>query len=111
MRAPRRAQSHVARLKKYVVTENVQKPCRFSEERWRIEREPITDENVDAAMSGPHIPEGEHEVTLTEENAVADKPAVPKERVRAVKDERTDEETVSEESRKGQMDTERKPPR
>ena len=32
-------------------------------EQVRVEREPITDANRDAAMSGPEISEEEHEVT------------------------------------------------
>jgi uncharacterized protein (TIGR02271 family) len=106
-----RRPSELVRLKKYVVTENVQKTVPVQREEVRVEREPITDENVDAAMSGSDISEGEHEVMLTEEKAVADKRTVPKERVRTVKDERTDEETVSEELRKEQIETERKPRR
>jgi uncharacterized protein (TIGR02271 family) len=106
-----RRPSELVRLKKYVVTENVQQTVPVEREEVRIEREPITDENVDAAMSGPDISEDEHEVVLTEEEAVADKRTVPKERVRAAKDQRTDEETVSEELRKEQIDTEREPRR
>ena len=36
-------------------------------EEVRVEREPITDANLDAATSGPAISEEEHEVTLHEE--------------------------------------------
>ena len=75
-------------------------------EEVRIEREPITDVNVDKALSGPEISEEEHEVVLHEEEVVAEKRAVPKERVRMTKDTVTDEETISEEVRKEQIEAE-----
>ncbi len=95
-----------ARLKKYVVTENVQKTVPVQREEVRIEREPITDANVGDAKDGPAISEEEHEVTLHEEEVVVDKTAVPKERVRLDKETVTDEETVSEEVRKEQIEAE-----
>jgi stress response protein YsnF len=73
-------------------------------EEVRVEREPITDANVDNATDGPAISEEEHEVTLHEEVPVADKVAVPKERVRLDKDTVTDEETVSGEVRQERID-------
>lgn len=42
-----------ARLRKYVVTENVTETVPVSREEVRVEREPITDKNVGAARSGP----------------------------------------------------------
>src|SRR5918911_184946 len=83
------------RLRKYVVTEQVQ-----------LEREPITDENVDEAMSGPEISEAEHEVVLHEEEPVVEKRAVPKDRVRLGKETVTDETEVSEEVRKERIEPE-----
>jgi hypothetical protein len=53
-----------------------------SEEELRVEREPITDANLEAATSGPEISEAEHEVTLREETPVVEKTRVPRERVR-----------------------------
>ena len=53
-----------ARLRKYVVTENVQQTVPVQREEVRVEREPITDANRDAAMSGGELTEEEHEVTL-----------------------------------------------
>jgi uncharacterized protein (TIGR02271 family) len=97
------------RLRKYVVTEQVQKTIPVSREEVRLEREPITDENVDQAMSGPDISEAEHEVVLHEEEPVVEKRAVPKERVRLSKDTVTDEHQVSEEVRKEQIETEGDP--
>jgi Domain of unknown function (DUF2382) len=40
------------RLRKYVVTEDVQETVSVQREEVRVEREPITDANVDAATSG-----------------------------------------------------------
>jgi uncharacterized protein (TIGR02271 family) len=73
-------------------------------EEVRVEREPITDANIDAATSGPAISEEEHEVTLHEEAPVVEKRAVPRERVRLEKDTVTDEHQVSEEVRKEQIE-------
>ncbi len=95
-----------ARLRKYVVTEQVQQTVPVQREEVRVEREPITDANVDAATSGPEISEEEHEVVLHEEEVVTEKRAVPKERVRLDVDTVTDEQQVSEEVRKERIDTE-----
>jgi uncharacterized protein (TIGR02271 family) len=94
-----------ARLRKYVVTEEVTKTVPVTREEVRIEREPITDQNRDAATDGPAISEEEHEVTLHAEEPVVEKTAVPKERVRLDKDVVTDERTVTEEVRKEQIET------
>jgi uncharacterized protein (TIGR02271 family) len=95
-----------ARLKKYVVTEDVQKTVPVRREEVRVEREPITDENIDEAKSGPDITEAEHEVTLMEEEPVVEKRTVPKERVRLEKDVETDEKQISEQVRKERVDVE-----
>ena len=89
-----------ARLRKYVVTETQQVTVPVQREEVRVEREPITDANLDAATSGPAISEEEHEVTLREEEVVVDKRAVPKKRVRLDTETVTDERQVSEEVRK-----------
>ena len=94
-----------ARLRKYVVTENVTQTVPVSREEVRIEREPITDENRDEAMAGPAISEEEHEVVLREERPVVEKEAVPVERVRLDTETVTDQVTVNEEVRKEQIDT------
>jgi len=85
-----------ARLKKYVVTENETRTVPVKREEVRVEREPITDANVGDAMDGPSISDEEHEVVLHEEEVVAEKRAVPKERVRLDKETHVDEETVNE---------------
>jgi uncharacterized protein (TIGR02271 family) len=93
-----------ARLRKYVVSENVERTVPVQREEVRVEREPITDANRDAALDGPDISEEEHEVTLHTEEPVVDKRAVPKERVRLDKDVHTDEETISEDVRKERIE-------
>jgi len=94
-----------ARLRKYVVTENVTQTVPVSREEVVIEREPITDANVGAATSGPDISEEEHEVVLHEEVPVVQKTAQPVERVRLDTREVTTEQTVSEEVRKERVET------
>jgi uncharacterized protein (TIGR02271 family) len=93
-----------ARLRKYVTTEEQQVTVPVQREEVRVEREPITDANLEAATSGPDISEAEHEVVLREEEPVVEKRAVPKERVRLDKETVTDERQVSEEVRKEQID-------
>jgi uncharacterized protein (TIGR02271 family) len=93
-----------ARLRKYVVTEEVQKTVPVRREEVRVEREPITDGNVGDATDGPAISEEEHEVTLHAEEAVVDKQVVPKERVRLDKDVVEDEHQVSETVAKEQIE-------
>ena len=95
-----------ARLRKYVVTEQVQQTVPVQHEEVRLEREPITDANIGDATDGPEISEEEHEVTLHEEELVVEKRAVPKERVRLDKDTVTDDQQVSEDVRKEQIEAE-----
>jgi uncharacterized protein (TIGR02271 family) len=94
-----------ARLRKYVVTENVTQTVPVQREEVRLEREPITDENVGDATSGPAFTESEHEVTLSEERPVVEKEAVPVERVRLATDTVTEDATVSEDVRKEAIDS------
>jgi uncharacterized protein (TIGR02271 family) len=95
-----------ARLRKYVVTEQVQQTVPVRREEVRVEREPITDQNVDQALAGPEISSEEHEVVLHEEEPVVEKRVVPKERVRMEKDQVTDEVEISESVRKEQIEAE-----
>jgi uncharacterized protein (TIGR02271 family) len=95
-----------ARLRKYVVTEHVEQTVPVRREEVRLEREPITDENVDQALAGPEISEEEHEVVLHQEEPVVEKRVVPKERVRMEKDTVTEEAQISEDLRKEQIDAE-----
>jgi len=92
------------RLRKYVVEDEVTQTVPVRREEVRVEREPITDANRDDATSGPEISSEEHEVVLREEEVVAEKRAVPKERVRLDKDVETEEREVSETVRKEQIE-------
>jgi uncharacterized protein (TIGR02271 family) len=93
-----------ARLRKYVVTEDVTTTVPVSHEEVRIEREPITDANVGDALDGPAISEEEHEVTLHAERPVVAKEAVPVERVRLDTETVTEQETVTDTVRKEQIE-------
>jgi uncharacterized protein (TIGR02271 family) len=95
-----------ARLRKYVVTDQVTKTVPVQREEVRLEREPITDQNVGQAMDGPEISEEEHEVVLHEEEPVVEKRAVPQERVHLGKDTISEEREVSEEVRKERIESE-----
>jgi uncharacterized protein (TIGR02271 family) len=99
-----RVESGVARLRKYVVTENVTETVPVSHEEIRVEREPITDANVGSALDGPAISEEEHEVVLHAERPVVEKEAVPVERVRLDTQTVTGQETVSDTVRKEQIE-------
>jgi uncharacterized protein (TIGR02271 family) len=101
----RQTESGRARLRKYVVTENVTTTVPVSHEEVRIEREPITDANRAQATSGADISEEEHEVVLHAEEPVVDKQTVAKERVRIGTETVTEDQEVSEEVRKEQIDT------
>src|SRR3712207_5794568 len=93
-----------ARLRKYVVTENVTETVPVSREEVRVEREPITDANIGNALDGPAISEEEHEVTLHAERPVVEKEAVPVERVRLDKETVTGQERVSADVRKEEVE-------
>jgi uncharacterized protein (TIGR02271 family) len=92
------------RLRKFVTTEQVEQTVPVQRERVRVEREPITDANLDAATSGPEISEAEHEVIVREEEPVVEKRVVPRERVRLDKETVTDEERVAERLRKERIE-------
>jgi uncharacterized protein (TIGR02271 family) len=97
------------RLRKYVVTEEEQQTVPVRKEKVRVEREPITEENIDRAASGPEISEEEHEVVLHEERPVAATETVPAERVRLSKDTEVQDETVAGQVRKERIETEGTP--
>ena len=97
-------ESGKVRLRKYITTENVTQTVPVSREEVRLEREPITDANRGAAMSGGDITEEEHEVTLHAERPVVSKETVPVERVRLGTETVSGEQEVSETLRKEQID-------
>ncbi|MDQ2850146.1 MAG: PRC and DUF2382 domain-containing protein [Actinomycetota bacterium] len=94
-----------ARLRKYIVTENVTTTVPVSHEEVRVVREPITDENRGDAIRGNDLTEEEHEVTLHAEQPVVQKETVPVERVRLDTETVTGEQEVTEEVRKERIDT------
>ncbi|GAA1971392.1 PRC and DUF2382 domain-containing protein [Amycolatopsis minnesotensis] len=89
------------RLRKYVVTEEQQVTVPVSHEEVRIEREPITDAK---AGRKAEIGEAEQDVVLHAEKPVVQKEAVPVERVRLGTEKVTEEQTVSGEIRKEQIE-------
>jgi uncharacterized protein (TIGR02271 family) len=93
-----------ARLRKHVVTEQQQVQVPVSREELRVEREPITDANRGDAYDGAAISEDEHEVVLREERPVVDTEAVAVERVKLGTETVRDEETVSGEVRKEEIE-------
>jgi uncharacterized protein (TIGR02271 family) len=95
-----------ARLRKYVTTEQETRTVPVRKERAVLETEPVTEANAGAAHDGPAISEEEHEVTLHEDRVVVDTEATPVERVRLGTETVTEEETVSGEVRKEQIETE-----
>ena len=101
----RTEESSRARLRKFVVTENVSQTVPVSHEEVRVEREPITDANIADALDGPAISEEEHEVVLHEERPVVQKDTVPVERVKLGTETVTEQVTVNEEVRKEQIDS------
>ena len=94
-----------ARLRKYVVTEQVTQTVPVTKERVVLETEPITDANDGAATDGPAISEEEHEVVLHEEVPVVQKTTEPVERVRLGTEQVTEQQTVTEEVRKEKIET------
>jgi uncharacterized protein (TIGR02271 family) len=93
-----------ARLRKYVTTEHETHTVPVRKERAVVETEPITDANVDPATDGPQISEEEHEVVLREERPVVEKTTEPVERVRLGTETEVDEQQVTEEVRKEEID-------
>ncbi len=93
-----------ARLRKYVVTEQQSVQVPISHEEVRVAREPITDANRGDAMSGAAITEEEHEVVLHAERPVVATEAVPVERVRLGTETVTEQQTVTGDVRKEQIE-------
>lgn len=87
-----------ARLRKYVVTEHQNVIVPVTHEEVRVEREPITNGECD------DIGDDEAEVTTYAERPVVSTETVAKEKVRLVKETVADEETVSGDVRKEQVD-------
>jgi len=69
-----------------------------------VDREPITDANRGQAMTGGEITEEEHEVVLHAERPVVATEAVPVERVRLGTETVTEQQNVTGEVRKEQVE-------
>jgi uncharacterized protein (TIGR02271 family) len=93
-----------ARLRKYIVSETVTQTVPVSHEEARVVREPITDANRDAAMSGAELSEEEHEVVLHAEQPVVSKETIPVERVTLATETVAEQQQVSADVRKEQID-------
>jgi uncharacterized protein (TIGR02271 family) len=92
-----KVQTGRARLRKHVVTEMQTVTVPVSHEEVTLTREPITEENVGAATSGPDLSEEEHEVVLTSERVVVGKETTPVERVSLGTETVTEQQQVTEE--------------
>lgn len=101
-----RREASRARLRKYVVTEQQTLTVPVTREEVRVEREPITDANVGAALDGPAISEEEHEVVLHEEVPVVSTQARPVERIRLGTETVTEQQQVTGDVRKEQVELE-----
>lgn len=95
-----------ARLRKYVVTEDVEQTVPVRHDEVFIEHEPITEANRGAALSGKPLSEAEHEVTLYEDQPVVETEVVPVERVRLRTEEHVEDRTVKGRIRKERIESE-----
>ncbi len=95
------------RLRKWVETEEVSQVVPVSREEVRVERQPITAANVDEALAEAELTDTEYELVLHEEEVVAAKVTVPKERIRVEKAVVTTEQPVEEQLLKERVDVER----
>jgi len=89
-----------AALNKTVSVEHVQTSVPVKREVPVLQREPITESNRDAALSGPTISEGHYETTLNQEKVQASKQAVPVERIHLGKQVETTMQPVAADIRK-----------
>lgn len=98
-----RHQAGTARLKKYVVTEDVNMTVPVKKQVARLTREPV---RGDAAGRTADFTDDSEEVTLMEEEVSVDKKPVAKERVGIEVDEVTEQRQVNEKVRKEKVDVE-----
>jgi len=95
-----------ARLRKFITTETITQTVPVSHEEVVLEREPITEANMGQAMSGGDLTTEEHEVILHADTAVVEKETVPVERIRVGTRDVVEEQTVSAEVRKENIEVE-----
>jgi stress response protein YsnF len=92
-----------ARMRKYVVTEPVERRVQVVRERVRVERVAVGEAEA-AALSAQEIAEAVEEVTLREERPAVRKYVAPLERVRLVVERYTEEQVVKDELRREQVE-------
>lgn len=93
-----------ARLRKHIVTEQQTVTVPVSHDEVTVTREPITADNIGQASSGGDLTEEEHEVVLTADQVVTSKDTVPVERIKLGTDTVTEQQQVTEDVRKEQID-------
>jgi uncharacterized protein (TIGR02271 family) len=96
-----------ARLRKYVVTEDVKTTVPLEREEVRLEREPVTDADRDGVRGRGTISNDQQEVVLHEEQPTVTKKVVPKERVSLRKENVTEQRSVADQVRKEQIELDR----
>lgn len=99
-----RVEAGRVRIRKYVVTENVTQTVPVSHEEVRLERTPITDATAVPGDLSTSTGDAEAEVTLHAERAVVNKETVPVEQIRVGTETVTEQQAVSAEVRKEQVD-------
>jgi stress response protein YsnF len=109
-----RRESGRMRVRKYIVTEEVQRTIPVRREEICVEEEPGPEENADAGDSDGAAVSEEHdsdsyEIVLHEEVPVIEMRVVPRERVRIRKDTRREDAEVVEKVRAERIDVERDP--
>jgi uncharacterized protein (TIGR02271 family) len=104
VRTVRRERDRV-RLRKYVVTEEVQRTIPVRREEIRVEEGPSPKRDAAPGTRPAEVSDAD-EIVLYEEVPVIEKRVVPRERVRVLKDTYTDEAEVVEEVRKERIDLE-----
>ena len=105
VRTVRRQRGRV-RVRKYVVTEHVQRTIPVRREEIRIEDGPSSPQAGSPGAEDAE-PAGVEEIVLYKEVPVIEKRVVPAERVRIIKDTHTDEAHIAEEVRKERIRVER----
>ena len=97
------------RVTKDVVVEEVTVTVPVRREELRIERVPVADDEPLSASVELGAPAPGYEITLMHEVPVVDKRVVPRERVRLEKDVVTDQQQISAELRREEVDVQREP--
>ncbi|HKJ12259.1 MAG TPA: PRC and DUF2382 domain-containing protein [Ornithinimicrobium sp.] len=102
----KRVQTGKARLRKYVVTENVTTTVPVEREEVRVERESIDPDDADnSTRPDGELGEDQQDVVLSEEQVTVNKETVPVEKVRVGTDTVTEDRQVTEEVRQEQVDS------